>query len=118
MKKSIGFGIENLPQKDSNLSEDENCPFFGKISVRGKTFEGTVISDSMNRTVSVSFDRYEKSTKYERYFKKTTKLLAHNSDAIKAKKGDRVLIGETRPISKRKHFVVLKIISNKGDKNE
>lgn len=108
MKNSVGYNIEGKPEKVSD--SDSKCPYYGDVSVRGKMFEGVVVSDSMDRTVTVSWENLKKDTKYSRYYKKNSKVAAHNPDCIKAKKGDKVLIAETRPLSKTKHFVVLKVI--------
>lgn len=113
MKKSVGYNIDEMPQKVSD--NDSKCPFYGSTSVRGKIFEGVVVSDSMTRTVKVEWETTVKSTKFNRYFKKKTKVAAHNPDAVGAKKGDRVVIGETRPLSKTKHFVVLKVVKNESN---
>ncbi len=112
MKKSVGYNVDFKPEKKDTTSEDKNDPYFGNLSVRGKMFEGIVVSDSMRRTVKVGWDAIVKDAKYNRYFKKRTKVSAHNPDSILAKKGDTVLIGECRPLSKTKHFVVLKILGD------
>ncbi len=105
MKKGIGY---NFDWKPSIVCDDKNCPYHGTLSVRGKIFEGEVVSDGMNRTVKVAWERLVKINKYNRYLKKRSVVLAHNPDCIKAKVGDKVIIGETRPLSKMKHFVVIK----------
>jgi len=107
MKSNIGYNIEFKPE---STCSDVNCPFHGSLSVRGKIFEGIVTSDSMNRSVKVEWEDVVKDPKYSRYFKTRSKVIVHNPDCIKAKKGDNVVIGETRPLSKTKHFVVLKVI--------
>lgn len=109
MKKNVGYNIESQVEATTD-SNDNKCPFTGSVSVRGKTFEGVVVSDSMTRTVKVEWESLVKDTKFNRYFKTRSKVAAHNPDVIKAKKGDRVLIGETRPLSKTKHFAVLKVL--------
>jgi small subunit ribosomal protein S17 len=78
------------------------------ISLRGRTFEGTVISDKMDKTVTVEWERTKLLRKYERTLKARTKVKAHNE--VGAKTGDRVLIQESRPISKSKKFVVVKVL--------
>lgn len=108
MKKSVGYNIET--DVEITPSNDKKCPYTGEVSVRGKVFEGTVVSDSMTRTVKVEWESLVKDSKYNRYFKTRSRVAAHNPDSIKAKKGDKVLIGETRPLSKTKHFAVLKVI--------
>ncbi len=107
MKSSVGYNIEFKPKTEC---EDVNCPYHGSLSVRGKIVEGVVTSDSMDRTVKVEWESMIKDTKYSRYYKSKSKVAAHNPDCVKAKKGDKVLIGETRPLSKTKHFAVLKVI--------
>lgn len=108
MKTSVGYNVENTPEKPSN--NDDKCPYFGKTSVRGKVFQGVVVSDAMTKTVKVEWDALVRDKKYNRYYRKRTRVAAHNPDSVHAKKGDTVLIGETRPLSKTKHFAVLKVI--------
>jgi len=81
-----------------------------KISTRGRTFTGTVISDKMSKTVTVEWERRKFIKKYERYEKRRTRIKAHNPENINAEKNDFVQIEETRPISKTKNFIVTKII--------
>ena len=107
MKASVGYNIDWKPEKEC---EDSKCPYHGKVSVRGSIFEGFVVSDAMNNTVKVEWDNMVKDKKYSRYFKTRSKVSAHNPQCIAAKEGDKVLIGETRPLSKTKHFVVLKVL--------
>lgn len=78
------------------------------LGTRGRTFEGTVISDKMAKTVTVEWARRKYIPKFERYAKARTKVKAHNE--IGAKTGDRVIIKETRPISKTKKFTVVEIL--------
>ncbi|MGM5479986.1 MAG: 30S ribosomal protein S17 [Nanobdellota archaeon] len=81
------------------------------ISVRGKTFVGTVVSDKMNNTVVVEWIRRVPVKKFERYEKRKSRVSAHNPDNIDAKEGDIVRIKETRPISKTKNFIVSEIVT-------
>ncbi len=104
MAKDIGIEGISIPKKEC---KDNNCPFHGKLSVRGRKFSGKVISDKMDKTVIVEFKRIYKIPKYERFAKAKTKLYAHNPECINAKTGDIVTIMETRPISKTKKFVVI-----------
>ena len=110
MKSSVGYNIEFKPEIEC---DDVNCPYHGSLPIRGKMFVGIVTSDSMNRSVKVEWEDVVKDPKYSRYFKTRSKVIAHNPDCIKAKKGDKVQIGETRPLSKTKHFVVLRVIEEK-----
>ena len=108
MKTNIGYNVEYKPE--SVCENDSKCPFHGEISVRGNIFEGTVTSDSMDKTVIIEWENMVKDTKYSRYFKTKSKVAAHNPSCVAAKVGDKVVIGETRPMSKTKHFAVLKVL--------
>ena len=112
MKASVGYNIDWMPEK---TCEDKKCPFHGEISVRGSIFEGVVVSTSMDKTAIVSWESMVKDTKYYRYFKTKSKVAAHNSDCVNAKVGDKVLIGETRPLSKTKHFAIIKVVQNESN---
>jgi len=104
MAKNIGIKGISAPKESCN---DKNCPFHGNIRVRGRMFKGVVISDKMSKGVVVEFERIYKIQKYERFAKKRTRVKAHNPDCIKARMNDKVIIMETRPISKTKSFVVI-----------
>ena len=99
----IGLGIK-LPKEKC---EDRNCPFHGSLSVRGRTLDGTVVSDKMGSTVVVGKEYMRKIRKYERYERRTSKLHAHNPPCIGARAGDKVRIMECRRMSKTKTFVVV-----------
>ena len=81
------------------------------ISIRGKTFVGTVVSDKMNNTVLVQWERRVPIRKFERYEKRRSRVAAHNPESIDAKEGDVVRIKETKPLSKTKNFIVTEIVS-------
>ena len=73
---------------------------------KGKTMTGVVVSDKMDKTVVVSVSRYIKVPKYNKYITRDKKFKAHDPEN-KCKVGDRVMIRETRPISKDKRFEVV-----------
>ncbi|RME31731.1 30S ribosomal protein S17 [Candidatus Woesearchaeota archaeon] len=79
-----------------------------KIRTHGRTFTGVVTSDRMTRTVTVTWERRHYVPKYQRYERRFSSVKAHNPDTIDAKKGDTVTIMETRPLSKTKHFIIIK----------
>ena len=76
-----------------------------KPTVQKKALVGVVVSDKMKDTVTVLVNRFVKHAKYKKYVLRSKKYLAHNPGNT-AKVGDRVTIRSSRPISKRKHFVV------------
>jgi len=99
-----------VAQKETVVCSDRNCVTHNGMSVRGRTFTGLVISDKMTKTVRVEWPRRHYLQKYERFEKRRTRVMAHNPECINAKSGDRVLIGECRPLSKTKNFVVLEVL--------
>ena len=107
-EKNIGLGIK--APKDACKSN--NCPFHGKLPVRGRVFRGVVIRDKSKNTVTVKWDYFHFLPKYERYERKNTKILAHNPSCINAKKGDAVTVAECRSLSKKKNFVVVERIGD------
>ncbi|MEO0095610.1 MAG: 30S ribosomal protein S17 [candidate division WOR-3 bacterium] len=74
-----------------------------------KTKVGVVVSDKMQKTVVVELQRFVKHPLYKKYVRKRTKIYAHD-EKNECKIGDKVLIEETRPISKLKRWRVLKKI--------
>lgn len=104
--------IIKSPQK---ICTDSKCPFHGKMTVHGRMFVGTVVSDKMQNTVTVEWDWQKHIAKYERFEKRKTKLKAHNPPCINAKDGEKVRIIETRPISKTKKFVVVERLGENMD---
>ncbi len=81
------------------------------IRLHGKEFVGKVISDKMQKTVVVEWERRRLVRKFERYERRFSRVYAHNPGAISAKIGDTVRVKETRPLSKTKHFVVVEVLA-------
>ncbi len=73
-----------------------------------KTLSGIVVSDKMKDTVVVVVERFEKDPKYQKYIKSRKRYKVHDAGNV-AKIGDRVVIEETRPISRHKNFKILEI---------
>jgi len=74
-----------------------------------KTQVGLVVSDKMDKTVVVKVDRLVKHNVYNKYIKRSAKYKAHDIDNS-CKIGDRVIIVESRPLSKDKRWKVRQII--------
>ncbi|MDX1582172.1 MAG: 30S ribosomal protein S17 [Thermoanaerobaculia bacterium] len=79
-------------------------------SRRQTTKVGTVVSDKMDKTVVVSVENIMKHPFYHKYVKKTSKFLAHDEEN-QCQEGDRVVIQESRPLSKKKRWSVREIVS-------
>lgn len=72
---------------------------------KGKVLQGVVVKSAMKDTATVLVDRFVMHPKYKKYQRRSKKYLVHDP-GNSAKVGDKVKIRETRPISKRKHFVI------------
>ena len=76
------------------------------MNTHPRTIQGVVVSDKMSKTVVVAVTRLKKHPKYKKYYKVTNKFKAHDEEN-KFKIGDKVIIQQTRPISKDKRWKVL-----------
>ncbi len=77
-------------------------------SKRKKTIKGVVVSDKMKGSVLVKVTRLFSHPLYKKRVRRDKKYICNNQ--VQAKVGDKVVIKSTRPLSKRKHFEVIKII--------
>ena len=75
-----------------------------------RTVEGRVVSNKMDKTVTVLVERQVKHALYGKYIKRSTKLHAHDEDGS-CQEGDVVRLVETRPVSKTKNWRVVEIVS-------
>jgi small subunit ribosomal protein S17 len=74
-----------------------------------QTKVGVVVSNKMQKTVVVAVENLTKHGMYQKYIKRTSKFLAHN-EKPDLNVGDRVIIEETRPLSKRKRWNVREVL--------
>jgi len=74
-----------------------------------KTQIGVVVSDKMDKTVVVKVDRLIKHPVYNKFIKRSAKYKAHDENNA-CKTGDRVVIAESRPLSKDKFWTIRQII--------
>lgn len=70
---------------------------------------GTVVSNKMDKTITVAVDRHVKHPVYKKYITKTSKYMAHDEDNS-ANEGDVVQIMSTRPLSKNKSWRLTEIL--------
>lgn len=75
---------------------------------KARTVTGRVVSDKMDKTITVLVERKEKHPIYGKYIKRSTKLHAHD-EKNECGLGDLVTVQETRPYSKSKTWALLKI---------
>ena len=78
-----------------------------------RLMEGVVTSTKMSKTVAVLVERRVKHPVYKKYIKRSTKLLAHD-EKNECGIGDLVEIKEVKPMSKRKNFMVTRIVKKAG----
>lgn len=101
--RNIGISVK-APE---GTCADVNCPFHGKLPVRGNIMQGKVVSARAQKTVIVEKQYQHYIPKYERYERRHSRIAAYNPQCIAAKEGDVVTIAECRPLSKTKAFVVV-----------
>lgn len=78
-------------------------------SVVKRTKVGLVVSNKMDKTVTVKLERQVKHALYGKYIKRSTKVHAHD-ETNDCAEGDKVLIAECRPISKAKSWRVVEVL--------
>ena len=74
-----------------------------------KALLGTVVSDKMDKSVVVAVERRIPHPRYKRYYKRTTRVVAHDADNS-CRIGDQVRVMSTRPLSKTKRWRVSEIV--------
>ena len=74
-----------------------------------KARTGLVVSDKMDKTVVVAIERQVRHGVYGKIQRRTSKFVAHN-EGNEAKAGDTVNIAESRPLSRRKRWVVTRVV--------
>jgi small subunit ribosomal protein S17 len=71
---------------------------------------GKVVSDKMEKTVVVAVERQVRHGLYGKSQRKTSRFVAHN-EGNEAKVGDTVAIAESRPLSRRKRWIVTRVVT-------
>lgn len=78
-----------------------------------RTLSGTVTSDKGDKTIVITVNTRKTHPIYKKQYSMNTKFMAHD-EKNEAKVGDRVVIEETRPISARKRYSLVKIVERGG----
>lgn len=89
--------MANNPEavKSDNLKEGQ-----------GRKIQGVVVSNKMKKTAVVAITQLKLHSKYRKYYKVTKRFKAHDENN-EYQVGDKVIMRETRPISKEKHWVII-----------
>lgn len=74
-----------------------------------RTINGRVVSDKMDKTITVKVERLVKHSMYGKFIRRSTKYFAHDENN-QAKKGDLVSIASCRPLSKNKTFKLISVL--------
>lgn len=116
-EKKVAEQSKEKIEQDKVSCADKQCPFHGNLKSRGRSFDGYVIR-KFPRRICIEFERIIYVRKYERYMKKKTIIHARLPDCLKdeIKIGDYIEVRECRPLSKIIHFVVIKKIRSKEEK--
>lgn len=86
--------------------ENKAAPTEGKVQ---RSQVGRVVSDKMDKTVTVRLERLVKHPLYGKYIRRSSKVHAHD-ESNDCKEGDTVRIAETRPQSKTKSWQVIEVV--------
>ena len=76
---------------------------------RTRTLQGRVVSDKMDKTITVKIERRVKHPVYGKYITRSSKVHAHDEEN-KAGMGDTVLVAEARPMSKSKSWILVEVV--------
>jgi small subunit ribosomal protein S17 len=82
-----------------------------------KTLTGKVVSNKMQKTITVAVERYVPHPQYGKYQRRTTKYLAHDENN-ESKEGDVVAIEECRPLSRHKSWRLVRVIKRASQPGE
>jgi small subunit ribosomal protein S17 len=74
-----------------------------------RTLTGRVVSNKMDKTITVAVERLVKHPSYSKYVRRTTKLLAHDENN-ECNEGDTVDIAPCRPLSRRKSWTLVRVV--------
>jgi len=74
-----------------------------------RTQQGRVVSDKMDKSITVAIERMVKHPIYGKFVKRTTKVHAHDENNV-CGLGDKVEIAECRPLSKTKSWALVKVV--------
>ena len=94
----------------SPAASAESGAVAGAVEQRGdRVLTGRVVSDGMDKTITVLVERLVRHATYDKFLRRSTKLLAHD-EANSAHVGDKVTITPCRPLSRRKSWRLLAVV--------
>ncbi len=78
-----------------------------------RTVQGRVVSNKMDKTITVVVERFVKHPIYGKFIKRSTKLHAHDENNV-CNQGDVVTVRECRPLSKNKSWMLVDVVEKAG----
>ena len=84
-----------------------------EVKADNRTLQGIVVSNKMDKTITVKIERKVKHPIYGKYIKRTTKVHAHDESNV-SQEGDTVIVEQCRPISKSKTWRLVEVISHES----
>ena len=109
MTRNIGLPV-SAPKKKI-IENENNNPFNGSLSIRGKIFEGIVINAKSKNTVVIQNELPIYFKKFKRFGRSKNKIHAHVPSNLNVQEGNYVIAAECKPISKSISFVVVEVRS-------
>ena len=88
-----------------------------ETAAKAKTLTGKVVSTKMQKTISVSIERYVPHATYGKYQRRTTQLLAHDENN-ESRTGDLVSIEQCRPLSRHKSWRLVKVLQRSAQQDQ
>ena len=98
----------STPTESTETAQAAPAP--GPAPIPGqRLLTGKVVSNKMDKTIAVSVERLVKHPMYGKYIRRTTKVLVHDENN-EAKEGDLVAIRPCRPLSRRKAWMLVRVV--------
>ena len=112
--KTAGLGFKTPKEASQGIYIDKKCPFTGDVAIRGRMMRGTVVSTKMKNTIVIRRNYLHFANKYQRYMKCHKNFAIHCSPCFAPHKGDEVIVGQCRPLSKTVRYNVMQVIQKTG----
>ncbi len=103
--RNIGISVK-APEEECN---DKLCPFHGLLPIRGRLFNGVVVSNKAKKMVVIEREYSYLIRKYKRYERRKSKVHAYLPECLDVSIGDNVTVAECRPLNKTASFVVIEV---------
>jgi small subunit ribosomal protein S17 len=106
MTRDIGLPV--MEPKKKPIKNENNNPFNGSLTIRGKLFEGIVINAKAKGTAVIQKESMVHFKKFKRFGRSKNTIHAHIPSNLNVQKGDYVVAAECRPISKSVPLLLLR----------